>query len=43
MQEIEAPPSGGYLFIQDDAPFSHCMIPRFNKSQVRAPSQQQFL
>ncbi|CAL5222166.1 g4491 [Coccomyxa viridis] len=34
MQEIEAPPSGGYLFIQDDAPFSHCMIPRFNKSQV---------
>ena len=34
MQEIEAPPSGGYLFIQDDAPFSHCMIPRYNKSQV---------
>ncbi len=34
MQEIEAPTSGGYLFIQDDAPFSHCMIPRFNKSQV---------
>lgn len=34
LQEIEAPPSGGYLVIQDDAPISHCMIPNFNKSQV---------
>jgi hypothetical protein len=34
MQEIEAPPTGGYFFVGDDAIFAHCMIKDMDKGKI---------
>lgn len=34
IEEVPVPPTGGYLFLSNDALFSHCQLASFNKSRI---------